>query len=124
MPHRIIYNRRHYDSTIGSESMKRAPLASGQSHSMQEDDLPAIAGGTPVRPRDTRLVFGAPVIGEAEIASVVECLRSRWIGLGAASRAVRAGVRALQRSALRCRGQQRYGRHSSRAARAGHRPGR
>jgi len=27
-------------------------------------------------------VFGAPLIGEAEIASVAECLRSRWIGLG------------------------------------------
>ena len=49
---------------------------------MQEDDLPALAGGTPVRPPERRLVFGAPVIGEAEIASVVECLRSRWIGLG------------------------------------------
>jgi len=49
---------------------------------VQEDDLPALAGGTPVRPPERRLVFGAPVIGEAEIASVVECLRSRWIGLG------------------------------------------
>lgn len=48
----------------------------------QADDLPAIAGGKPVRAREARLVFGAPVIGEAEIASVVECLRSRWIGLG------------------------------------------
>ena len=27
-------------------------------------------------------MFGEPVIGEAEIASVVECLRSRWIGPG------------------------------------------
>lgn len=50
---------------------------------MQDDDLPAIAGGAPLRRRENRLVFGAPVIGEAEIASVVECLRSRWIGLGA-----------------------------------------
>ena len=50
---------------------------------MQEDDLPAIAGGAAVRPRQNRLVFGAPVIGEAEIASVVACLRSNWIGLGA-----------------------------------------
>jgi len=62
--------------------MKRAPLAGGPSIPLQEDDLPAIAGGTPVRTRDARMVFGAPVIGEAEIASVVECLRSRWIGLG------------------------------------------
>jgi dTDP-4-amino-4,6-dideoxygalactose transaminase len=63
--------------------MKRVPLASGQSLSMQEDDLPAIAGGAAVRSRQNRLVFGAPVIGEAEIASVVDCLRSNWIGLGA-----------------------------------------
>jgi dTDP-4-amino-4,6-dideoxygalactose transaminase len=35
-----------------------------------------------VRAPHDRLVFGAPVLGEAEIASVVECLRSRWIGLG------------------------------------------
>jgi len=49
---------------------------------LPENDLPASAGGRPVRSRDNRLVFGAPVIGEAEIASVVECLRSRWIGLG------------------------------------------
>ena len=62
--------------------MKPAPLTGGPSIPLQEDDLPAIAGGTPVRTRDARMVFGAPVIGEAEIASVVECLRSRWIGLG------------------------------------------
>jgi len=35
-----------------------------------------------MRSREARLVFGAPVIGDAEIASVVDCLRSRWIGLG------------------------------------------
>ncbi len=63
--------------------MKRAPLAGGQSFPVQEDDRPAIAGGAPVRSRDKRLVFGAPVIGDAEIASVVACLRSNWIGLGA-----------------------------------------
>jgi len=62
--------------------MKRAPLSSGHLTPVQDDDLPAIAGGTPVRAPEARLVFGAPVIGEAEIASVVECLRSRWIGLG------------------------------------------
>ena len=62
--------------------MKRAPLAGGRSTSVQDDDLPAIAGGAPVRAREARLVFGAPITGEAEIASVVECLRSRWIGLG------------------------------------------
>jgi dTDP-4-amino-4,6-dideoxygalactose transaminase len=63
--------------------MKRAPLASGQSHPVQEpNSSPAIAGGDPIRARDRRLIFGAPVIGEAEIASVTECLRSNWIGLG------------------------------------------
>jgi dTDP-4-amino-4,6-dideoxygalactose transaminase len=63
--------------------MKRAPLASGQSHPVQEpNDRPAIAGGDPIRARDRRLIFGAPVIGEAEIASVIDCLRSNWIGLG------------------------------------------
>jgi dTDP-4-amino-4,6-dideoxygalactose transaminase len=63
--------------------MKRALLAGGQSHPVQETNgLPAIAGGEPIRARDRRLIFGAPVIGEAEIASVIECLRSNWIGLG------------------------------------------
>ena len=62
--------------------MKRAPLPGGLPTSVQDDDLPAIAGGAPVRAPQNRLVFGAPVIGEAEIASVVECLRSRWIGHG------------------------------------------
>jgi dTDP-4-amino-4,6-dideoxygalactose transaminase len=61
--------------------MKRAPLAGP--HPVQEPNgLPAIAGGEPIRAREHRLIFGAPVIGEAEIASVVECLRSNWIGLG------------------------------------------
>ncbi len=73
----------HYNSYDWLKSMKRVPLASGQSLSMQDDDLPALAGGIPVRPRENRLVFGAPVIGEPEISSVVECLRSHWIGLGA-----------------------------------------
>src|SRR5579883_470848 len=84
-------------SKLGHESMKPAPLASGHSIPPKPaeaqpgrmsdapgpaGDRPAIAGGKPVRPRQARLVFGAPVLGEAEIASVVECLRSRWIGLG------------------------------------------
>src|ERR1022692_4384225 len=61
--------------------MKRAPLAGP--HPVQEaNGLPAIAGGEPIRARERRLIFGAPVIGEAEITSVVECLRSNWIGLG------------------------------------------
>ena len=62
--------------------MKRAPLPGGNVAPLQDDELPAIAGGAPVRSPERRLVFGAPVIGEAEIASVVACLRSNWIGLG------------------------------------------
>jgi dTDP-4-amino-4,6-dideoxygalactose transaminase len=42
--------------------------------------LPAIAGGKPVRP--DFLVFGAPAIGEEEIAEVVDTMRSGWIGFG------------------------------------------
>lgn len=42
--------------------------------------LPAIAGGDPVRRR--YLVFGRPLIGEEEIAEVVDVLRSGWIGTG------------------------------------------
>ncbi|MBO0738912.1 MAG: DegT/DnrJ/EryC1/StrS family aminotransferase [Alphaproteobacteria bacterium] len=39
-------------------------------------------GGRPVRPRGSFLVFGAPAIGEEEIAAVVDSLRKRWIGTG------------------------------------------
>lgn len=40
----------------------------------------AIHGGTPIR--DSFLPFGAPQIGEEEIAEVVATLRSGWIGTG------------------------------------------
>jgi dTDP-4-amino-4,6-dideoxygalactose transaminase len=49
---------------------------------MPANDPPAIAGGTPIRTRENRIIFGAPIIGEAEVHSVAECLRSGWIGLG------------------------------------------
>jgi dTDP-4-amino-4,6-dideoxygalactose transaminase len=64
--------------------MKRAPL-SGEETAIDPDTsgLPAIAGGVPVRSRANRLIFGAPVLGEEEVASVAECIRSNWIGLGA-----------------------------------------
>lgn len=42
----------------------------------------AIDGGSPVRPKDKFLVFGAPVFEEPEIEEVVECMRRRWIGTG------------------------------------------
>jgi dTDP-4-amino-4,6-dideoxygalactose transaminase len=36
----------------------------------------------PVRPRDRFLVFGAPVIGDEEIAEVVDSLQTGWLGTG------------------------------------------
>jgi len=63
--------------------MDSKPLKGGTPHfSIAQSKLPAIAGGSPVRSRDDRIIFGAPLIGEAEVASVAECIRSRWIGLG------------------------------------------
>jgi dTDP-4-amino-4,6-dideoxygalactose transaminase len=42
----------------------------------------ALEGGKPVRARGDFLVFGAPPIGEAEIAEVTDSLRKRWLGTG------------------------------------------
>ncbi len=61
------------------------PFPAGGRKTVIYDDLahlPAIAGGEPVRSRANRLVFGAPALGEEEITSVAECIRSQWIGLG------------------------------------------
>ncbi len=44
--------------------------------------LPAIAGGVPVRSRQSPLIFGRPAISEAAVDRVVSCLRSQWVGLG------------------------------------------
>jgi dTDP-4-amino-4,6-dideoxygalactose transaminase len=63
--------------------MRRAPLSGGKTAIEDINGLPAVAGGAPVRSREHRLVFGAPVLGEDEISSVAECIRSKWIGLGA-----------------------------------------
>ncbi len=63
--------------------MRRAPFSDEKAALYQDTNgLPAIAGGSPVRSRANRLIFGAPVLGEEEIASVAECIRSQWIGLG------------------------------------------
>jgi dTDP-4-amino-4,6-dideoxygalactose transaminase len=35
-----------------------------------------------LRSRDNRIIFGAPLIGEAEAIAVADCIRSGWIGLG------------------------------------------
>ncbi len=42
--------------------------------------LPAIAGGDPIRTQ--YLVFGSPSIGEEEILEVIRSLRSGWVGTG------------------------------------------
>ena len=64
--------------------MKRAPLAGGKTTAYSDTNgPPAIAGGIPVRSPQNRLIFGAPVLGDDEIAAVTECIRSNWIGLGA-----------------------------------------
>jgi dTDP-4-amino-4,6-dideoxygalactose transaminase len=42
----------------------------------------ALDGGKPVRARKDFLVFGAPPIGEEEIAGVTDSLRRRWLGTG------------------------------------------
>lgn len=44
--------------------------------------LLALQGGRPVRSPDRFLVFGAPPIGRAEIAGVVDSLKRRWLGTG------------------------------------------
>src|ERR1039457_6918459 len=63
--------------------MDSKPLKSGATPPiLAQSDLPAIAAGVPVRSRENRIIFGAPLLGEAEVASVAECIRSRWIGLG------------------------------------------
>jgi len=63
--------------------MNSKPLTGGAPQTtVAQRDLPAIAGGSPVRSREDRIVFGAPLLGEVEVASVAECIRSRWIGLG------------------------------------------
>jgi dTDP-4-amino-4,6-dideoxygalactose transaminase len=42
----------------------------------------ALEGGPPVRSPESFLRFGAPAIGEAEIAGVTDCLRRGWLGTG------------------------------------------
>lgn len=53
---------------------KGTPLRSTQTA------LPAVAGGEPVR--NEYLVFGRPLIGEEEIAELVDTMRSGWLGTG------------------------------------------
>src|SRR5215831_12261644 len=63
--------------------MDPKPLQRGISQpAYNNNDLPAIAGGTAIRPHEKRIIFGAPLIGEREAAAVADCIRSGWIGLG------------------------------------------
>ena len=48
--------------------------------SSTRSELPAIAGGDPIR--SEYLVFGKPSIGDAEIREVVACMKSAWLGTG------------------------------------------
>ena len=59
-----------------------AETKAGGSRVRALDQRPALLGGKPVRPRERYLVFGAPALGEEEIAEVVATLRSGWIGTG------------------------------------------
>lgn len=49
---------------------------------MEEKSTTAAAGATEPRAREDFLVFGSPLLGEAEIAEVADSLRSGWIGTG------------------------------------------
>ena len=48
----------------------------------RESALPAIAGGEPIRTPENYLVFGAPVLGNAEREAVLDCIDRRWLGTG------------------------------------------
>jgi dTDP-4-amino-4,6-dideoxygalactose transaminase len=52
------------------------------SETVVELGTPAVAGGRPIREGKPFLVFQAPDIREEDIAAVVDCLRSRWVGTG------------------------------------------
>lgn len=54
--------------------------SSQKTNDVTKGALPAIEGGNPVR--SNYLVFGQPLIGEEEIAEVVDSLRSGWISTG------------------------------------------
>jgi len=60
----------------------KAPQSGHSPTGQQARELPAIAGGAPVRSRQNRIIFGAPLLGEVEAESVADCIRSGWIGMG------------------------------------------
>jgi dTDP-4-amino-4,6-dideoxygalactose transaminase len=41
-----------------------------------------MSGGRPIRPKERFLIFGSPQIEEAEIAEVIGCMKSGWLGTG------------------------------------------
>src|SRR5690606_24944666 len=58
----------------------------------------ALDGGKPVRSRTNFLVFGAPPLGDDEIAGVTDSLRRRWIGTGPKVAAFEAAFTAYKSS--------------------------
>lgn len=62
------------------------------------ESLAASASTTDRSPRQEFLVFGAPLIGEEEIAEVVDTLRSGWIGFGPKSLRLEADFARYARS--------------------------
>src|SRR5258705_8923560 len=80
LPKASLWEEHYVNSSCKGDrmtTMKRIP--SGMLHKRGDSRL-AIDGGAPVR--SSFLPFGAPCLGEEEIAEVVATLRSGWIGTG------------------------------------------
>lgn len=71
-----------------------SPRTGGQS--LVRSSTPAIEGGAPTR--SDFLIFGRPLIGEAEIEEMVRTLRSGWIGTGPKSQQFEEQFRAYKNS--------------------------
>lgn len=51
---------------------------------------------TPIRTKENFLIFGPPLIEDAEIEEVIACLKSGWIGIGALAGKVVIDTRGLR----------------------------
>src|SRR5437867_6117452 len=69
-----------------------AILEAPQTLTPANDTLIALHGGEPALPQF--VVFGAPALGEEEIAEVVHTLRSGWIGTGSKTKAFESAFAA------------------------------
>jgi len=65
----------------GEKTKKAVPNRVKTAALIQSKSL-ALNGGKPVRNPHDFLLFGAPALGRAEIAGVVDSMRRRWIGTG------------------------------------------